>query len=58
MNTAGGRWVCNDDSYGGANPTVNIPGATRGQYDIWVGSYQAGAAARGRLHITELDRHP
>ncbi len=58
INGADGSWHCNDDSYGGANPTVNIPNAGAGQYDIWVGSYVSGANARGALNITELDRHP
>jgi hypothetical protein len=59
INGADGQWHCNDDSYGGANPTVNIPNAGPGQYDIWVGSYVSGANARGTLRITELDsNHP
>lgn len=59
VNTANGGWRCNDDSYGGTNPTVNVPNAGPGQYDVWVGSYRAGQQARGQLHITELDsNHP
>lgn len=59
VNTAGGTWACNDDSYGGTNPTVNIPNAGSGQYDVWVGSYQSGQTVRGQLFITELDsNHP
>lgn len=59
VNTAGGGWRCNDDSYGGRNPTVNLSNAGSGQYDVWVGSYRAGEQARGQLHITELDsNHP
>ena len=59
VNTAGGAWVCNDDSYGGTNPTVDIPNAGAGQYDIWVGSYRSGEQIRGALHITELaSYHP
>ncbi|MDP3277894.1 MAG: peptidase S1 [Deltaproteobacteria bacterium] len=59
VNTAGGQWRCNDDSYGGANPTVDVPNAGPGQYDIWVGSYVSGANARGQLMITELSsNHP
>jgi len=59
VNTAGGQWRCNDDSYGGTNPSVDLPNAGRGQYDIWVGSYQSGVTARSVLHITELDsNHP
>jgi hypothetical protein len=59
INTANGGWRCNDDSHGGANPTVDIDNAAPGQYDVWVGSYQAGANARGRLFVTELrSNHP
>ncbi len=59
INDANNQWHCNDDSYGGANPTVNIPNAGPGQYDIWVGSYNAGTRARASLQITELDaNHP
>ncbi len=59
VNLANSRWSCNDDSFGGTNPTVDIPNAGPGQYDIWVGSYQAGVQARGQLHITELQgNHP
>lgn len=58
VNTAGGRWICNDDSYGGTNPTVDVPNAGAGQYDVWIGSYQSGQQVRGQLQITELDRHP
>ena len=59
VNTANRRWLCTDDSYGGANPTVNVPRAGPGQYDVWVGSYVQGANARGRLFVTELNNnHP
>ncbi len=59
VNMANGSWRCNDDSFGGTNPTVELSGATGGQYDIWIGSYQAGVQARGVLHITELSgNHP
>jgi hypothetical protein len=59
VNTARSQWVCNDDSYGGTNPTVDMPSAGAGQYDIWIGSYQNGVQARGVLHITELGgNHP
>lgn len=59
INDANNQWHCNDDSYGGANPTVNIPNAGPGQYDVWVGSYVAGAHAHASLRITEQDtNHP
>lgn len=59
VNTAGGAWRCNDDSYGGTNPTVDLGNAPPGQYDVWVGSYRQGQQARAVLHITELNsNHP
>lgn len=59
VNDANGRWHCNDDSNGGTNPMVDIRNPPSGQYDIWVGSYEANANIRSKLHITELQsRHP
>lgn len=59
VNAADGTYHCNDDAYGGRNPSVDIQGAGAGQYDVWVGSYQQGVRANGVLHVTELDRnHP
>lgn len=59
VNTGRGRWVCNDDSFGGVNPTVELPSMGAGQYDVWVGSYHPGQALTGTLHVTEIaDNHP
>jgi hypothetical protein len=59
INDGSGRWHCNDDSYGGTNPTVTIYDAPSGQYDVWVTSYESGEAVTGKLYITELEnRHP
>ncbi|HJL14813.1 MAG TPA: hypothetical protein RMH99_04105 [Sandaracinaceae bacterium LLY-WYZ-13_1] len=59
VNDARGDWHCNDDSFGGLHPTVDISNPPSGQYDIWVGSYRAGENVRGRLHATEMrSRHP
>lgn len=41
INSADGTWHCNDDT-SGLNPEVRIQNAPRGQYDIWVGSYDNG----------------
>lgn len=41
VNVPGGGWRCNDDT-NGTNPALSFPGAAAGQYDIWVGTYQAG----------------
>lgn len=59
VRTAAGRWRCNDDSFGGTNPTVDLPNAPAGQYDVWVGSFREGVTARAVLNVTErADRHP
>jgi hypothetical protein len=58
INDANGGWRCNDDSYGGLNPTVDFYGAPPGQYDVWVGSYRYGERATAVLNVTELDYHP
>ncbi len=59
INKADGTWVCNDDSYGGVNPSIDLPNAGPGLYNVWIGSYQTGVQARGRLNITELpNNHP
>jgi len=59
INDANGNWHCNDDSHGGVNPTVDINNPPSGQYDIWVGSYEANTNIRGQLKITELQsNHP
>jgi len=53
INDASGHWRCNDDA-SGLNPMVDIQNPPSGQYDIWVGSYEAGANISGDLFITEL----
>lgn len=58
INSSDGQWHCNDDSYGNTNPTVTIPGASAGQYDVWVGSYRQGERATAVLNITEMDLRP
>lgn len=54
-----GTWICNDDSNGGTSPTVDLDNADRGNYAIWIGSYEASVQARARLNITEIrSNHP
>jgi serine protease Do len=37
-----GRWFCNDDSYNGKNPTIDVLGPpVSGVAQVWVGSYSA-----------------
>ena len=54
INDGNGNWHCNDDGVG-LNPVVDLADAPPGQYDIWVGSYQAGANIQGQLMVTEID---
>jgi hypothetical protein len=54
INTADGRWLCDDDGRSGLDPLVEISSPSAGQYDIWVGSYQAGEYISGKIKITEL----
>lgn len=53
INDARGRWHCNDDA-SGTNPMVTISDPARGQYDVWIGSYESGQTVRGKLYVTEL----
>lgn len=39
INTADGRWYCNDDS-DGMNPAIRIRNPPSGLYEIWVGTYE------------------
>lgn len=55
VNDGEGNWWCSDDEGGELNPAIYIPSPPSGQYDIWVGSYQAGANIRSALHVSELD---
>lgn len=47
-----GSWACNDDM-NGLNPAVVMPGASVGQYQIWIGSYEQDASDISTLWITE-----
>jgi hypothetical protein len=59
INTANGQWICNDDSFGGTNPSIDLSNAGPGLYNVWIGSYETGVQAHGRLNVTELQgNHP
>jgi len=53
INDPQGRWICNDDGVA-LNPMVDLGDAAPGQYDVWVGSFEAGAYVPGTLLVTEL----
>ena len=54
INTPSGTWMCDDDSYGSANPIVVIPNAPSGRYDIWVGTY-GDQLTPATLYLSEID---
>ena len=56
VNTPNTSWRCNDDGPqgSGVNPVVHIQRPATGQYDIWVGTYNAGPPQPTTLYITEL----
>ncbi|MCG8468951.1 MAG: serine protease [Gemmatimonadetes bacterium] len=58
VNLPDGSWVCNDDADGTLDPMVVLSSPPEGQYDVWVGSFEAGAFVPGTLHVTELDLDP
>lgn len=48
-----GTWYCNDDSYNGRQPTVDVIGNySIGVVSIWVGSYDEGESIPGTIYIT------
>ncbi len=54
INDPYGNWLCDDDSHGNLNPSVSIPSATSGLYNIWVASFSANDYVPSRLFIRGL----
>lgn len=42
LHTPSGQWLCSDDAIG-FDPVIPVPFAERGEYQVWVGAYDAGA---------------
>lgn len=55
INAPDGRWYCNDDSHGTLNPSVRFDNPQAGQYDVWIGTFEAGSLQPSRLFVTEID---
>jgi hypothetical protein len=55
INGPDGRWYCDDDSGGQADPEYTFRNPRSGVYDVWVGAY-GGRSVSGRLFVTELGR--
>ncbi len=55
VNTPDGQWHCDDDSgEQGMNPSIRFDQPQSGQYDIWVGTYEAGDLKDSVLNISEV----
>jgi len=54
INTPSGDWICDDDSGGDFDPSVNFSNAPSGVYDIWVGTYGSTGNAGATLYLSEL----
>jgi hypothetical protein len=55
INLPDGSWACDDDSAGNLDPGLAFDAALSGRYDIYVGTFGAGAAgAEARLRISEI----
>ena len=53
IHTPDGEYLCSDDTNPLLlDPTIEIPHPTKGEYDIWVGSYQPGQLLPGVLVLT------
>lgn len=54
-----GRWYCNDDSFNGRQPTIDVIGNfSTGEVSIWVGSYDPEESLPGTLYITRGSANP
>lgn len=51
-----GRFLCNDDVLPGrnTNPMVDLYQPRAGQYDVWLGTSEAGQSAPATLYVTAL----
>lgn len=59
INAPDATWHCNDDAPGTIDPQVDFQNPAPGLYDVWIGSYEAGAEINGTLYVTELEsNHP
>jgi hypothetical protein len=55
VNAPDGSFYCDDDGgVNGLNPSIRFNNPRSGRYEIWVGTYRAGAAQPARLHISEV----
>jgi hypothetical protein len=54
INGPGADYVCDDDSHGNLNLSIDFSPPESGRYDIWIGSYAQGSIISGTLNVTEV----
>src|SRR5688572_12453117 len=55
VNGPDGSWYCDDDGgVNGSNAGMRFNSPQSGRYEIWVGTYRAGAAQPAALYISEV----
>ncbi len=53
VNLPDGSWVCSDDATGN-HPMIQLGQPMAGNYNIWVGTYQAGATQEATVYLSEV----
>lgn len=56
VNAPNGSWYCDDDSGEGRNAQLTFTAPMTGQYNVWVGTYnaQGGTLPEAQIYLTEL----
>lgn len=56
VNAPNGSWYCDDDGGDGTDAAITFGSPMTGQYNIWVGTYnaQSGSLPEAQIYITEL----
>lgn len=56
--TADGRWICDDDSGEGLNPSITFENPRTGNYNIWIATYnRTDARPQSTVAFSELRRN-
>lgn len=54
VNLPDGSWVCSDDA-SGHDPMIRLDRPAAGNYNVWVGTYGAGATQKAGLYVSEAE---
>ena len=57
INTPNGSWICDDDSGGDLDPSINFKAPASGVYDVWIGTYSSSSIHDATLYISELGQY-